>query len=267
MDETIKYITCTKCKTQLPPNAFGKRKAVKSGLKSWCKKCEAKAQKQRRAKNPEKYRKAKEKYRNSEQGKAVIKAYNKQYHQKHKKTIRENAKKLNSTEEKRKLKRKAAARHRRKKGIPPRIKQSNEERRRKNREYMAKIYQPKKTKSEIREYKRKWHRERKRNNLNYRITCNLRKRIWDALKGHVKSKATQELIGCTIAHLKSHIEGLFTEGMYWDNYGSWHIDHIIPCAAYDLSCQTEQEKCFHYTNLQPLWALDNFKKGAKITIQ
>jgi hypothetical protein len=61
-----------------------------------------------------------------------------------------------------------------------------------------------------------------------------------------------------IKHLESH----FTEGMNWDNYGvyGWHMDHIIPCAAFDLTKPEDQSKCFHYTNLQPLWAKDNLSK-------
>jgi HNH endonuclease. len=53
--------------------------------------------------------------------------------------------------------------------------------------------------------------------------------------------------------------------MSWDNYGrdGWHIDHIRPCASFDLTDPEQQRQCFHYTNLQPLWAADNIRKGAK----
>ncbi len=56
----------------------------------------------------------------------------------------------------------------------------------------------------------------------------------------------------------------FTNGMAWDDYGDWHIDHILPCISFDLSDENQQKICFHYTNLQPLWATDNLKKGSKI---
>ena len=70
------------------------------------------------------------------------------------------------------------------------------------------------------------------------------------------------LIGCEIDYLMFHIQEQFTKGMNWDNYGlhGWHIDHKIPCAKFDLSKESEQLKCFNYTNLQPLWAIDNLKK-------
>jgi hypothetical protein len=69
-----------------------------------------------------------------------------------------------------------------------------------------------------------------------------------------------------MSDLFKHLESKFTEGMSWSNYGykGWHVDHIKPCASFDLSDPEEQKKCFHYTNLQPLWWYDNFKKGAKL---
>lgn len=77
-----------------------------------------------------------------------------------------------------------------------------------------------------------------------------------------KCKRTQEIIGCTYEELKLHIEKQFIEGMTWDNYGidGWHVDHIKPLAAADS--EEEIVRLNHYTNLQPLWALDNLKKGA-----
>jgi hypothetical protein len=74
-----------------------------------------------------------------------------------------------------------------------------------------------------------------------------------------------ENLGCSISEAKQYLESLFLEGMSWNNHGlrGWHIDHIIPCHSFDLTNPEERKKCFHYTNLQPLWALDNMKKGNK----
>jgi len=83
------------------------------------------------------------------------------------------------------------------------------------------------------------------------------------LKGNIKSKKTKELLGCTVEELKRYLSNKFVDNMSFENYGKWHIDHIIPCASFDFSKPEEQAKCFHYTNLQPLWAIDNIKKGAK----
>ena len=100
----------------------------------------------------------------------------------------------------------------------------------------------------------------------FKIRKNIRDRMRSAMQGKSKSKNTMELLGCTIEELKTHLEKQFTHGMNWDNYGKkgWHIDHILPCASFDLTDPEQQRKCFHYTNLQPLWATDNYKKKDKI---
>ena len=102
-----------------------------------------------------------------------------------------------------------------------------------------------------------------KNNPHIRITENLRKRTRDVLKGISKSKPTLNLIGCSKKELVIHLESMFVEGMSWENYGDWQIDHIKPCSSFNLLDSSEQEKCFHYSNLQPLWAVDNKKKGNK----
>lgn len=97
-------------------------------------------------------------------------------------------------------------------------------------------------------------------NIQFKILDNCRSRIFKAIKHNRKTKSTLELIGCSLEQLKSHLENQFQSGMNWDNHGEWHIDHIKPCASFDLSIPDEQKKCFHYTNLQPLWAIDNILK-------
>ena len=108
-----------------------------------------------------------------------------------------------------------------------------------------------------------WYRD---NDVNYNLRKNLRKRVWEAVKNNQKSDRTMALLGCTIEELKKHLKTKFTFGMSWENYGfyGWHVDHIIPCIHFNLSDPEQQKKCFHYSNLQPLWALDNWRKRDKM---
>ncbi len=110
--------------------------------------------------------------------------------------------------------------------------------------------------------RRERRKERYDSDTAYRITCNLRSRLHGAVA--YKCASTIELVGCSIEELMEHIESKFTDGMSWENQGDWHIDHIRPCASFDLTDEQQQRECFHYTNLQPLWAEDNLRKSSKI---
>lgn len=124
-------------------------------------------------------------------------------------------------------------------------------------------------KKEINKRTTERNKRKRAENPQYRLKCNLRSRLSKAIKNQNTNKSanTEKLIGCSIEELKHYIENKFTEGMTWENYGKWHIDHIIPCSSFDLTIKEEQYKCFHYTNLQPLWASDNLKKGNKIIVE
>jgi hypothetical protein len=111
---------------------------------------------------------------------------------------------------------------------------------------------------------RAWYKKTRSTNPAYRIEDALRARINKAVRGKLKTDNTLNLVGCGTDELIDYLSLNFSDGMSWDNYGEWHIDHIIPCAAFDLSIPKEQKKCFHYTNLQPLWAYENKSKGAKL---
>lgn len=112
---------------------------------------------------------------------------------------------------------------------------------------------------------RRYFKEKNKNNQAYKILRNLRGRLRFVLKGKRKLQHTMDLIGCSREDLVNHLQSQFIDGMSWKNYGidGWHIDHIVPCAKFNLSKLEEQKKCFHYTNLQPLWASDNLSKGSK----
>jgi hypothetical protein len=114
----------------------------------------------------------------------------------------------------------------------------------------------------------KYLKQRRDNDLNFRLETIYRNRINTALRQNSKKSRTLELLGCSIEQLREHLEKQFKSGMNWDNYGrgGWHIDHIRPCSSFDLSQKEEQAKCFNYTNLQPLWAKENLEKRDKILI-
>lgn len=129
-----------------------------------------------------------------------------------------------------------------------------------------------------RQVSREWHRDnpekvkaRYRRDKQYPsrvMAWAVRGRFWRTLKRCSAKKANKifSLVGCTPSELVAHLERLFKPGMTWENYGlhGWHVDHKMPCKAFDLTKPEEQKKCFHYTNLQPLWAKENWTKSAKI---
>jgi len=114
-----------------------------------------------------------------------------------------------------------------------------------------------------RDWLNKKQQERLRNDPLYAIVRRLRGRLWHALRGSIKAASTFDLVGCSPSELMRHIEAHFVDGMSWSNRSEWHIDHIRPCDSYDMSKEDQQRKCFHYTNLRPLWRTDNLRKGKK----
>lgn len=107
--------------------------------------------------------------------------------------------------------------------------------------------------------------EQKNKNPNIKIAHSLRNRMIKALNGTSKSASTQKLLGCSFDEFRTYLETKFYGEMSWENYGSyWHIDHVVPCASFDLTLKEEQEKCFHFSNMQPLTAEENLSKGKKV---
>jgi len=112
--------------------------------------------------------------------------------------------------------------------------------------------------------RREHQKNRLKSDISFRLRHNLRVRIHDVIKYNYKSASTMQLIGCSIEKLKEHLQRQFRLGMTWNNYGQWEIDHIKPCIFFDLSKLEEQNKCFNYKNLQPLWMKENRSKSSKI---
>lgn len=132
-----------------------------------------------------------------------------------------------------------------------------------------KRHQERRKDPEYREHLNKQVRDRRANDPYHRMHINLRHRCCTAitLQNGVKSASTLELLGVDdISVVREHLESLFQPGMTWENHGlrGWHIDHIRPCASFDLTDPEQQRACFHYTNLQPLWAHENLSKGDRL---
>jgi hypothetical protein len=108
-----------------------------------------------------------------------------------------------------------------------------------------------------------YERERKIADPAYRFKQSVRNNVFNAIRknGYKKSKKTEEILGCTLDYFRQHIESQFSDGMSFENHGEWHIDHIVPLST----AKTEEDvlRLNHYSNLRPLWALDNLRKGSK----
>jgi hypothetical protein len=238
---------CTKCVIEKELSEFHKNKTTKDGLSSHCNKCVRKYQlenkdklakydKQFRKNNIEKIKKREKIYRNK--NKKRISKYQVKYR-------KENKEELIKKRKEDYLKNK------------DKLNRRNLKWRHKNIE-------------KCRLYQNNYCRKKRKSDINYKIKCTQRIRINSTLKNISKSIPTMFLIGCDTDYLMYHIQNQFKSGMNWDNHGrglnnekEWHIDHIKPCASFDLTKKSDQFKCFHYTNLQPLWAEDNLKKGNK----
>jgi hypothetical protein len=109
--------------------------------------------------------------------------------------------------------------------------------------------------------KNNYRRNKYKNDIEFNIEHRFRSRLQKLTK-NLNSKTNKSIfyLGCTKFEFKEYLESKFIEGMSWENRDKWHIDHIIPCAKFNLSDQEELIKCFNYKNLQPLWAKDNILK-------
>ena len=218
----------------------------------------------------------------TEQRKEKKKEYNKEYHLNNKDTLKPKAKEYyQNNKEIIKAKKKEYLQ------LPEVIKRKKEwskqhkqrpEVKEKIKEYMKGYFQRPEvkthTKKRLKEYqqrpevkakKKEYMKERYTNDPIFKITETLRTRVRDAIKTNSKSVSTKKLIGCSIEYLMNHLESQFDDSMGWYNHGfyGWHIDHIKPCASFNLTDPEQQRVCFHFTNLQPLWAEDNMSKGRK----
>jgi hypothetical protein len=117
------------------------------------------------------------------------------------------------------------------------------------------------------EKRRAWENKRLLTDRQYAAAKSLRTRIYLALTKGWKAGRTIELIGCSVEECLAYIESQWLPGMSWENWGvgkdnsTWHIDHVTPVTAFDLTTEEGQRAAFSYKNLQPLWGSDNIRKG------
>lgn len=228
--ETLK--TCKKCGNTLPLNSthFPIHKGCKDGFRSTCKECQKKYRAENYQKNKE--RAALQSKKRYEEKREEILKQQKEYYKKNKdKVLAKN-------------------------------KRWNEEFKEEREAYLKQYYQENKVK--YRKRSRDWHRKFRKTPKG-RLVNTLRARLSSVTRGLKNEETTKSLIGCSYEEFKHHIERQFQDGMTWDNYGvhGWHVDHIIPITKFDLSQEEHIKKCFHYSNLQPLWAKQNWSKSNK----
>ena len=142
-----------------------------------------------------------------------------------------------------------------------------------NREYgrlkRKRLYDVNKVKYQ--EYQRRFKRlqhSKHKNNPDYYLPRLLRSRFLMSVNRDSKKSSALKLLGCTMDEFKQYFNKLFKSGMSWNNHGiyGWHIDHIIPCDSFDLTDPKQQVKCFHFSNLQPLWCTENLRKSNKVIL-
>lgn len=223
------FKTCTICKTEKPILDFSKNRCSSLGIRSYCLFCEQQKKKQHRLENLPLYLERERKQREQNPGRA-----SKYWH--------ENKNHLSAI-------RKA--------------KRQNDPLFRAQEDNYAKQYRLNPAKHNIITAQKQRYYHKYRQDPVCRALWNARNRLRKFLTRQCRNESSLSLIGCDIVTFKTHLEQQFVLGMNWNNYGKWHIDHKIPCASFDLSKPEEQKKCFHFTNLQPLWARDNLVKGCK----
>ncbi len=248
---------CSKCNVKRELFEFSKSPKGKDGLSTRCKHCD----KQYRLDNKEMISKNDKIWR--ENNKESISEKKKQWSKSNKELISIKKKKYQIDNKELISKRKKIYKENNRKEILEKAKLFREN----NKEKVA--LQLKKwnelNKDKVRIYRKQYQVQRRQNDPLFKLICNTRNLICMSFKrgnnNFKKNKSTEDIIGCDIEYFRSYIELKFTEGMNLENYGKWHLDHIIPISI----GKTEEEiiKLNHYTNFQPLWAIDNLKKSNK----
>ena len=200
------------------------------------------------------------KYRQSNREK--IAAYNRKYRQNNKEEIAAKGRKYYQENKQRVAAKDRKYRQNNKDKIAARKREYQKQNKDKIAAYHREYYQENKEKRNDR------IRKRRKNDPVYAITKRLRCRMWEAVKAaglDKKCDSSSELLGISYQGLKEWLEAQFTEGMTWENRSDWHVDHRVPCDAFDMTVPEQQRICFWYKNLQPMWATRNLQKSNSYT--
>lgn len=251
---------CTRCKETKYFDAFTKDKNSKDGFARYCKPCQKVMKHESYLRNRESHLAKCKEYRdkNPEKVSAVKK---KCYHSK-KEQYAERSKQYYLENREMVLKRSAEYR----KANREKIRARDNAYKVANREVISKkqVEYQRRVADKRREYIKKYVKERRQTDKLYALRTNIRSRFKFELakRGESKWIKVNGYLGCSWLELQEYLKSQFTDGMSWDNYGDWHVDHIIPLAIAEN--RDELIKLCHHTNLRPLWASDNISKGAKI---
>lgn len=226
MKELLRF--CRICGIEKPLSLFNKHKLCKDGINTECKSCVNIRSRAWRKKNKDKTKFHNDAYRANNREKYI--AYGNAYYQENKKRIAISTKVYRRAHK--------------------------EEKKQRDKIYNA----AHKNEANARA------RKRRKTDFKYRLNGNLSAAISASLSGSKNGKCWQDIVGYTLNKLKKHLEKQFTEGMTWENYGEWHIDHKIPISVFNFTRPEHKDfkKCWALKNLQPMWAEDNFKKGNKL---
>jgi hypothetical protein len=248
--EIIDTAFCTKCREEKLTEEFAWRDKAKGTLSVWCRKCNSA-------------------YGRRHYAIPVIKQAKSEYSQMHNaipeviKANSERAKKHNSIPAVKKANSERGKLYRQ----IPEVKIARSVRARKPE---AKEAQSRRNQiPEIKARTNERRRQQRKTDIQFKIKCNLRTRLWAALKGNFKSGSAVRDCDCTMDWLQGWLEMQWEDWMSWENYGNklgqWSIDHIIPLSSVDLTDRDQLVRVCHWTNLQPMRHLDNIKKGNKVT--
>lgn len=239
MENTLTCRYCNEIKTLTPSN-FKVEKRTKLGFDSVCKSCRKEETRLRRISNIDQVRKKEAEYRKSDK----YKEYQKKYWDVNKNVLNDKAAQRYQSNKQPYLERSKKQRE----SNPEKYKQYQIEYRTKN-------------KTKLNQYiVNKLHTD-----INFKLKHTLRSKLRKLVLNENKTNSALLYLGCTVDFFRGYLEAKFKDGMSWANYGElWHIDHILPCRSFNMTLEEDRRKCFHYSNMQPLLAIDNLQKLDKL---